>query len=97
MLLLVRDPAQDYLLKQGGKLTTRWSRGYFRLDDGLLAYYENKSLVRTNPKKVLAEGRKSATLSLVGGRTASDRRDRSGFRLGGGGVVLKPSGVVLVS
>lgn len=42
---------QGYLMKQS-KLTSRWSPGYFRLDDGSLEYYENKSLLGTKPKKV---------------------------------------------
>lgn len=50
----MHDLAQGYLMKQG-RLTSKWSRGFFRLDDGLLAHYENKSLVGTNPKKVLVE------------------------------------------
>lgn len=58
------DPAQGYLMKQG-KRTSRWNPGYFRLDEGLLAYYENKSLVGTNPKKVKVKSEKPI-LGLVG-------------------------------
>lgn len=63
-LLVVRYLTQGYLMKQG-KLTSGWSRGYFRLDDGLLAYYVNKSLVGTKPKKVPAG-------SNIGGEYNSD-------------------------
>eukprot|EP00904_Undaria_pinnatifida_P007215 jgi/Undpi1/3623/HiC_scaffold_16.g06993.m1 len=43
---------EGYLMKQK-RFTARWKSYYFKLDDGYLTHYENKSLVGTRKSKVL--------------------------------------------
>eukprot|EP00752_Nemacystus_decipiens_P008749 g7810.t1 len=49
---LERGYVEGYLLEHD-ELTEQWNSGYFRLDDGLLAYFKNKSLVGTNSHKAM--------------------------------------------